>query len=163
MIKINQKNKKELILILPDIRSAENVGAMFRTADAAGVSKIYLNGYTPCPIDRFGRARKDIAKASLGAEDSMPWEYVKSSVTLIKKSKKEGYSIVGLEQDAKSINYRKFKMPNKCALIVGNEVLGVDKKIKTLCDVFIEIPMRGVKESLNVSVATGIALYELLK
>lgn len=156
------KNKKELILILPDIRSAENVGAMFRTADAVGVSKIYINGYTPCPIDRFGRARKDIAKAALGAETFIPWDYVKSAITNINKLKKEGYTIVGLEQDKNSVNYKKFKAPKKCALVVGNEVLGLDKKIKKLCDALIEIPMRGKKESLNVSVATGVALYSLI-
>lgn len=160
---MKKENKKtELVLILPDIRSAENVGAMFRTADAVGVSKIYINGYTPCPIDRFGRARKDIAKAALGAETFIPWEYVKSAVTNINKLKKEGYTIVGLEQDKNSVNYKKFKTPKKCALVVGNEVLGLDKKIKNLCDTLIEIPMKGKKESLNVSVATGVALYSLI-
>jgi 23S rRNA (guanosine2251-2'-O)-methyltransferase len=156
------KKQNELILILPDIRSAENVGAIFRTADGAGVNKIYISGYTPCPIDRFGRARKDIAKAALGAETFVPWEYSKSTISLVTKLKKEGYKIVGLEQDKKSINFKKFKTPNKCALVVGNEVLGLDKKIKNACDALIEIPMHGKKESLNVSVATGIALYELL-
>jgi 23S rRNA (guanosine2251-2'-O)-methyltransferase len=156
------KKKNEIILILPDIRSAENVGAIFRTADGAGVRKIYISGYTPCPIDRFGRARKDIAKSALGAETFIPWEYSKSTTSLITKLKKEGYKIVGLEQDKKSIDFKKFKTPNKCALIVGNEVLGLDKKIKNACDALIEIPMHGKKESLNVSVATGIALFNLI-
>jgi 23S rRNA (guanosine2251-2'-O)-methyltransferase len=157
-----KNSKKELVLVLPDIRSAENVGAMFRTADAAGVSKIYLAGYTPCPLDRFGRPRKDIAKAALGAETWIEWEYAKSTSVLINKLKREGYTILGLEQDKNSINYKKYSCPKRCALIVGNEVLGLDKKIKSACDALIEIPMHGKKESLNVSVATGIALYQLL-
>lgn len=160
---MKKENKKtELVLILPDIRSAENVGAIFRTADGAGVSKIYINGYTPCPVDRFGRMRKDIAKSALGAETWVPWEYVKSTVATVNKLKKAGYTVVGLEQDAKSVNYKKFKTPKKCVLVVGNEVLGLDKKIKNSCDALIEIPMRGKKESLNVSVAAGIALYGIL-
>lgn len=151
------------LLILPDIRSALNVGAIFRTADAVGVDKIYLTGYTPRPIDKFGRAQKDIAKSALGAETWIPWEYKKTLLPLIKSLKKDGYTIIALEQDKKAIDYRKIKIPQKVAFIVGPEVEGLDKKILSHCDSIVEIPMYGKKESLNVSVATGVALFRMLK
>jgi 23S rRNA (guanosine2251-2'-O)-methyltransferase len=154
---------KEIALILHNIRSTHNVGSMFRTADAAGVSKIYLIGYTPTPMDRFNRARKDIAKVALGAEMSLPWEYVADISVLMEKLKEEKYEIIALEQDSSSIDYRKYKTKNKTALIVGNEVGGISKSILKKCDAIIEIPMKGKKESLNVSVATGIALFSFLK
>ncbi len=150
------------IIILNDIRSVENVGAMFRTADAAGINKIYLTGYTPTPLDRFGRKRKDIAKSALGAEEFVEWEQVKNTSTLITKLKKEGFQIIAIEQDAKSIDYKKVKLKNKNAFIVGTEVTGIPKNILKKCDVIAEIPMRGKKESLNVSVALGIVLFRIL-
>ncbi len=156
------KNKSS-ILILPDIRSAINVGSIFRTADGVGIDKIYLVGYTPRPIDRFGRTQKDIAKSALGAETWIPWEYKEDIMELIKSLKSDGYKIVALEQDKKSIDYRKLKVSAKMAFIVGPEVEGLDKKILKECDSIVEIPMNGKKESLNVSVATGIALFRILK
>ena len=155
------KNKQN-ILILNDIRSVENVGAMFRTADAAGVDKIYLTGYTPCPLDRFGRKRGDLAKSALGAEEFVKWEQKKNVLPLLTKLKKEKYLIIGIEQDKKSIDYKKVKLQSKNAFIVGTEVTGIPKNILKKCDVIAEIPMRGKKESLNVSVATGIALFRIL-
>jgi len=155
------KNKQN-ILILNDIRSVENVGAMFRTADAAGVDKIYLTGYTPCPLDRFGRKRGDLAKSALGAEEFVKWEQKKNVLSLLTKLKKEKYLIIGIEQDKKSIDYKKVKLQSKNAFIVGTEVTGIPKNILKKCDVIAEIPMRGKKESLNVSVATGIALFRIL-
>jgi 23S rRNA (guanosine2251-2'-O)-methyltransferase len=148
------------ILILPDIRSALNVGAIFRTADAIGISKIYLTGYTPRPTDKFGRIQKDIAKSALGAETWVPWEYNEDLIKLISKLKKDGFKII--EQDKKAVDYKKIKIIDKLALIVGREVEGLDKKTLKKCDSIIHIPMYGKKESLNVSVATGIALYRLL-
>lgn len=150
----------QIQILLHNIRSTHNVGAIFRTADATGVSKIYLSGYTPAPIDRFGRARPDISKASLGAEKTVDWESIDNVKELIKKLKKEGFEIIGLEQDKRSTDYRKLKN-NNILLIVGNEVDGIEKEILELCDVIAEIPMMGKKESLNVSVATGIILYAL--
>ena len=91
--------KKELVLILDDIRSVYNVGSLLRTADAVGVCKVYMCGYTPTPIDRFGRKRKDIAKTALGAEDSVEWEYCEDIKKLINLLKKENYFIISLEQD----------------------------------------------------------------
>ena len=156
-------NNLDRILILPDIRSAINVGAIFRTSDAAGISKIYLTGWTPRPTDKFGRIQKDIAKSALGAENFVEWEYQKSLVSLISKLKKQGYKIIALEQDKRAIDYRKIKIGNKIAIIVGPEVLGLSKKILDECDIITEIPMYGRKESLNVSVACGIALFRILK
>ena len=102
-------NKKENILILHNIRSVENVGAMFRTADAAGIDKIYLAGYTPTPLDRFGRRRKDLHKSALGAEEFVRWEHKKSISALLAKLKKEKYYIIAIEQDKKSVNYKEIK------------------------------------------------------
>lgn len=155
-------HKKEIILILEDIRSTHNVGSFFRTADAAGVTHIYLVGCTPTPIDKFNRKRSDIAKTALGAEDTIPWTYIKTITPLIKKLQKSGVSVVALEQSPESIDYKKVKVKGTIALIVGNEVAGVSKKALTCADVITEIPMKGNKESLNVSVAGGIALFRLL-
>ncbi|MFM7089039.1 MAG: TrmH family RNA methyltransferase [Candidatus Paceibacterota bacterium] len=157
------KTKRKNILILNDIRGAENVGAMFRTADAAGINKIYLVGYTPAPIDRFGRKQKAVAKAALGAEEYMPWEQVKSISAFMTKLKKEGFQSIAIEQDKSSIDYRKVKPGEKNAILMGNEVTGVPKKVLEKCDVIAEIPMRGRKESLNVSVACGVALFGIIK
>ncbi|MES3031795.1 MAG: TrmH family RNA methyltransferase [Patescibacteria group bacterium] len=156
-MKKNQQN----ILILHDIRSVENVGAMFRTADAAGVNKIYLTGYTPAPIDRFGRKRGDLAKSALGAEEFVPWEQKKSISSLFSKLKKDNFQIIAIEQAENSIDYKKVKLQGKNAFIVGTEVTGIPKTILEKCDVIAEIPMRGKKESLNVSVACGIALFRI--
>ena len=152
----------QIYLLLHNIRSTHNVGAIFRTADATGVSRIYISGYTPAPIDRFGRARRDISKASLGAEKTMEWEQVENVKDLIEKLKKEKVKIIAVEQDLKSIDYKKTKISKKILVIFGNEVDGIEKKILSLCDEIVEIPMMGKKESLNVSVATGIILYSFL-
>lgn len=153
---------KQNILIIHDVRSVQNVGAMFRTADAVGIDKIYLTGYTPAPLDRFGRKRKDLAKSALGAEEFIPWESKKSISTLLSKLKREKYLIVGIEQDKKSIDYKKIKLREKNAFIVGTEVTGIPKNILQKCDIIAEIPMKGKKESLNVSVALGIAVFRIL-
>ncbi len=156
---------KNNILILHNIRSVENVGAMFRTADAVGIDKIYLTGYTPTPLDRFGRKRKDLAKSALGAEIFVKWEQKKSISAILSKLKKEKYQIIGIEQDKKSIDYRTLRLRSGRgnAFIVGAEVTGIPKDILKKCDVIAEIPMQGKKESLNVSVALGIALFQILK
>ena len=148
-------------MILLNIRSVENVGAMFRTADAAGVDKIYLTGYTPAPLDRFGRKRKDLAKSALGAEEFVSWEEKKNIFPLLLKLKKENFLIIGIEQAENSIDYKKIKLQNKNIFIVGAEVTGISKNILEKCDIIAEIPMKGGKESLNVSVALGIALFRM--
>lgn len=156
--KENQKN----IIILHDIRSVTNVGAIFRTADAAGVDKIYLTGITPTPLDRFGRKRTDLAKAALGAEEYVAWEYKKSLPTLIANLKKQGFQMIAIEQDKNSMDYKKVKLKAKNAFLVGTEVTGIPQNILKKCDIIAEIPMLGQKESLNVSTALGIALFRIL-
>ena len=149
-----------IVVICHNIRSRENVGAIFRTSDAFGVGKIYLTGYTPTP------PHEKISKTALGAENWIPWEKVSSPVRLIKKLKKEGITVIALEKNKKSrdINTFSFKTPQKpIALILGNEVSGVPKKICDIDDYILHIPMRGKKESLNVAVALGIALYYFTK
>lgn len=167
---------KGCYLILHNIRSVYNVGSIFRTADAAGVEKIYLTGYTPAPIDRFGRARKDFAKVSLGAGKSVPWEHRKDIRSLLRELRAKKISLIALEQSPRSVDYRKVRAKGPIAVIVGNEVGGIPKSVLTQADTIAEIPMRGTmvrqahhprqtsagKESLNVSVATGIFLYRLL-
>lgn len=153
--------KEERILILDNIRSTHNVGAIFRTADAVGIEKIYLAGITPAPIDRFGRVRADIAKSALGAEKSVGWEQVKSTALLIKKLKKLKYQIIAIEQSPKAIDYKSIVSKEKCAVVMGNEVDGISEAVLKLCTTVAEIPMHGEKESLNVSVAAGIALYRI--
>jgi len=164
-----EKVKKiKKVVILDNIRSVYNVGSIFRTADALGVDKIYLCGCTPTPIDRFGRARKDLAKVALGAEKDIVWEYVKETKDIIKKLKKDlpaqagGFQIIAVEQDKKSINFKKIVAKYPVAIVMGNEVGGIDKKTLDLCDLIAEIPMVGNKESLNVSVSFGIAGYQIL-
>lgn len=159
---VKNLKKQRTLLILHNIRSVYNVGAIFRTADAAGISKIYLTGYTPAPLDRFGKVRKDIAKSALGAEKTVPWEQSARIGDIVKKLKKEKTKIVAIEQSPRSIDYKKFKMSGATAFILGNEVGGIEKNILKQCDKVIEIPMRGKKESLNVSVSAGIVLFRVL-
>ncbi|MBU0597340.1 TrmH family RNA methyltransferase [Patescibacteria group bacterium] len=140
-------------LILPDIRSCHNVGAMFRTADAFGVDMIYLVGYTPAP------PKVQIDKVSLGAEKWVPFKQVKDLKILVKGLKKAGVQIIALEKSEESIDIAKCKFKKPVALIVGNEVDGIEGKILELCDSVVHVPMYGRKESLNVSVAAGIAMY----
>lgn len=203
---------KEIILILNNIRSNENVGSIFRTADAAGVSKIILCGYTPAPTDRFGRENKGLVKASLGAEKFVGWEKFENLSEAIQETAKffseysqkctdifllknsscparhdgasggsaqsasqgisgnthsKNFAVVAVEQDKNSIDYKKIKQKlapkvSHLALIFGNEVDGLSKDDLKLCDFVAEIPMRGRKESLNVSVAAGIILFGVI-
>ncbi len=151
----------EVAVLLHNIRSAHNVGSIFRTADAAGVTRIYLSGYTPIPVDRFGRPQKDIAKTALGAETSLAWEYHKTPSKVLKQLKAAGWEVVGIEQDARARDYRTFAPTRSTLCILGNEVKGISKTLRDQCDVLLEIPMYGTKESLNVSVAAGIVLFAL--
>jgi tRNA G18 (ribose-2'-O)-methylase SpoU len=161
--KIIKKDKK-IIVALDNIRSTHNVGAIFRTADAAGVSEIFLIGITPDPVDRFGRGRSDIAKAALGAEKTIKWQHFDNEKFLEKVSelKKEGFKIIAIEQSKNSVDYKKIKVSQKTLFIIGSEVDGLSKEVLNLADFVAEIPMLGQKESLNVSVATGIAIFRIL-
>lgn len=149
-------------MLLHNIRSGHNVGSIFRTADAAGVKHIYLSGYSPTPVDRFGRPHKEIGKTALGGELSVKWEYAISPVPVITRLKKAGWQIVGIEQDARAIEYRTFTVEQPTLFVLGNEVNGISKGLRDRCDVLVEIPMHGKKESLNVSVAAGIVLFGTL-
>jgi tRNA G18 (ribose-2'-O)-methylase SpoU len=156
------------VVILNNIRSNENVGSIFRTCDATGVSKIILCGYTPTPIDRFGRENKGLTKASLGAEKFVKWEKFESLAIVVDRLKNKkifsDFLIVGVEQSKDSIDYKKIKdiKTQNIALVFGNEVEGLSKADLKLCDMVAELPMLGDKESLNVAVCAGVVLYELL-
>jgi tRNA G18 (ribose-2'-O)-methylase SpoU len=152
--------KHQLSVIAHNIRSLHNVGAIFRTADSLGVAKVYLSGYTGAPPD------PRLAKVALGAENFVPWEKHKSAVRLIKKLKANNpkLTIAALENNIprKTVLLDRYNPKSEMVLIVGEETKGVPKNILELCDVILEIPMKGEKESLNVSVAFGIAAYNLL-
>lgn len=152
---------KNIHVLLHDIRSAHNVGSMFRTADAIGVSSILLSGHSPCPLDRFGRPVAEIAKTALGSEMTISWSYEKDPLSVIAMHKQEGYMIVGLEQDERAVDYKQFSTTNKILFLVGSEVSGLSEDQRKNCDVIIEIPMHGKKESLNVAVAFGVAMFRL--
>jgi len=154
--------KSTIFLILDNIRSSHNVGSIFRTADALGISKIYLVGYTPKPVDRFGRASKEISKTALGAEKNILWEAVDLIAPIIVQLKKDGFQIVAIEQSPESVDYKKVRLGEKTALILGNEVEGIAPGILSLSDIIAEIPMQGKKESLNAAVAFGVAGFRLL-
>ena len=154
-MRAKKADKKEIFVICDNIRSLENVGSIFRTADALGVSKIYLCGITAVPPN------EKIAKTALGAEQTVPFEHHKQTWRLVDTLKKNGIFVVALEQAKNSIDYTKLKPKFPLALIVGHEVKGVSKKITAKVDSVIHLPMHGKKESLNVSVAFGIAGYQM--
>ena len=156
-----EREEEKIFLVLHNIRSAHNVGAIFRTADAAGAAKIFLTGYTPSPRDALGNYREEIKKTALGAERFVAWEARRDAVKLVKMLRSADINIVALEQAPGAVDYRKFKPRFPLALIVGNEVRGLSKNILRVSDAIIKIPMHGKKESLNVSVAAGIALFAL--
>lgn len=157
----------DIIVIAHNIRSTHNVGAIFRTSEGFGVSKIILSGYTPYPtlpndsrLPHISRKLTDqIHKTALDAEAIVPFEYTEQPP--IAQLKADGYRIVGLEQDQRSFLLSSYVTPGKIALLLGEEVDGITDELRALCDDLIEIPMTGQKESFNVSVATGIALYAL--
>lgn len=151
------------ILVLENIRSVHNVGAIFRTADAIGIDEIILVGYTPAPIDRFGRDREDLHKSALGAEKNISWKQVGDGdlIDELRKMKAAGYKIVSLEQAKDSVDYKKAEIDFDVVIVVGNEVTGVSSEVLKISDIIAEIPMAGEKESLNVSVATGVLLFRL--
>lgn len=140
-----------------------NVGAIFRTADAIGIDEIILVGYTPAPVDRFGRAREDLHKAALGAEQSVAWRQISEDglVDFLNERRAEGFKIIALEQAENSVDYKSIEVSSNVAIVVGNEVTGVSKRVIDISDFVAEIEMAGKKESLNVSVATGILLFRL--
>lgn len=153
--------KHAIFFCLHNIRSTHNVGSILRTADGVGVTKVFLCGYTPSPVDRFGRKRKDVAKVALGAEETVPWDHCEDTQECLTQLKCEGVRVVALEQDARSVPYTTLSLNTPTVLVLGEEVEGLPKEVLDMADVIIEIPMRGSKESLNVSVAAGIAMYQV--
>lgn len=151
--------QREINVILHNVRSSENVGSIFRTADAAGAAVVYLSGYTPTPVDRFGRTNQKLAKASLGAEKTLRWERAPTIEVLIADLKRQKIQVVAVEQDSRSASYETLTLSERVAFIFGNEVDGIPKEILMACDAISEIPMHGKKESLNVSVSAGIILF----
>lgn len=149
----------ERYVILHNIRSAHNVGSVFRTADGAGVSKIFLSGYTPTPLDRFGRVNGEIEKTSLGATKTVPYEIVEDIKACVRHLREKGVEVVSVEQTPTSVDYRSYTLKKPTAFIFGNEVTGVEAELLEVSDVHIDIAMSGVKESLNVSVCAGIILF----
>lgn len=149
---------KAISALLDNIRSAWNVGSIFRTADGLGISKLYLCGITPTP------ANASISKTALGAERSVPWEYSNNAVAMAKKLKLAGCTLIALEQDSRAKPLHTLnQIPFQNALfIAGNEITGVDPSLLDLCDHILHIPMHGQKRSLNVEVAFGIAAYQLI-
>lgn len=165
--------KRELYLVLDNIRSRENVGSIFRTADAAGVSKIYICGFTPTPrpgtfdIEKLSPKQyintDKIAKTALGAEQWVTWEYHRDTWRLVQQLIRDGVQIVALERTKTAEDIFKMKLPvGPMALIVGNEVKGISPNILKRANKVAAIPMYGRKESLNVAVAAGIAVYAIV-
>jgi tRNA G18 (ribose-2'-O)-methylase SpoU len=153
-----QADKTPIIVVLDNIRSMHNVGSVFRTSDAFLIEAICLCGYTPQPPHR------DIHKTALGATDTIDWMYFATTKEAVEQLKQKGYKIYAIEQTEGSISLERFKEPGvPIAIIFGNEVEGVNNELLPLCDGCIEIPQLGMKHSLNISVAAGIVLWELVR
>ncbi len=154
-----EQAKIPLVVVLDNIRSMNNVGSVFRTCDAFKVEKLFLCGITACPPN------KEISKTALGATESVIWTYVEDVVELADRLKKEGYKVFVVEQVDESVKLQNmsFSKDEKLAVIVGNEVFGVDERLLPICDAAIEIPQFGTKHSLNVSIAAGIVIWEVAK
>ncbi len=143
------------VAVLDNIRSLHNVGSIFRTADGAGVGKLYLCGMTGTP------PRAEIRKAALGAEETMPWEYFASTGMALQSLREQGYHLVALENASTSQDYRAALLPFPLALVIGHEFEGIALEVLTQCELALSLPMHGHKTSLNVAVAFGIAAYEI--
>lgn len=158
---------RDIILIAHNLRSTHNVGSLFRTADGLGVHKLILSGYTPHPHHNNDRrlphesakTTNQINKTALGAEKSVNWEWHRDVLPVINKLRKDAYTVAALEQTEDAKDLTKYHPPQKIAIVVGNEPDGLDLDVLNGCDIALEIPMLGKKESYNVSVAAAIALY----
>ncbi len=147
----------KLVVVCDNIRSTLNVGAIFRSADALGVSKIYLSGITATPEDN------KVAKTALGAEKAVAWEHVWNTLEILKKLQKQGYAIVALEEARGAKWYFDVKLPKKMCLVLGNEVEGVSRDVVRMSDIVAKIPMLRTKESLNVATAFAVAGFDFLR
>lgn len=147
---------RTLHVIAHDIRSRENVGAIFRSCEFLGAKKLWLTGYTPVPPDA------KLLKVSLGAEKTVPWENVTDVREAMRKIKEEGYRLIALELDESAVDLADYRKPTRAALLLGNEVSGISPTLIKECDDIVMIGRKGKKESLNVAVAAGIAMWSLL-
>lgn len=152
-----QATKNPVIAVLENVRSAYNVGSVFRTADAFLIEAVYLTGYTAKP------PHKEIKKTALGAEDTVDWKHFPSATEAIQHLRENGYRVFAVEQVENSISLEKFNHDDKVAVIFGNEVTGVEQSTIALCDGTIEIPQLGMKHSLNIATAAGVVLWELIR
>ncbi len=152
-----QADKKKIIVILDNVRSMHNVGSVFRTSDAFLIQAVYLCGYTPQPPHR------DIQKTALGATETVEWHYLPTTMEAVNVLKEKGYKLFAVEQAEGSISLENFTAEDNIAVVLGNEVEGVDNTVIAACDGCIEIPQFGTKHSLNISVAAGIVLWELTR
>lgn len=154
-----EAKKTPLIVVLDNIRSLNNIGSVFRTSDAFAIEKIYLCGITATPPN------KEIHKTALGATDSVVWEYVEDTVNLVKKLQEKGVKVLAIEQAENSVKLQNFIIEEnqKYAVIMGNEVKGVQQEVINVSDYCVEIPQYGTKHSLNISVTTGVVLWDLFK
>lgn len=146
---------RSLRLLAHNIRSLWNVGSFFRTCDAFRVERLYLTGYTGTP------PRKEIAKTALGADETIPWEHADDPLAVLRRLREEGWQLLALERAEGAVALGSVPVGGKVCLVVGHELSGVPAEQRTLCDATVMIPMLGMKESLNVAVAAGIALYVL--
>jgi 23S rRNA (guanosine2251-2'-O)-methyltransferase len=166
---VTPMKKITLVLIVHNVRSAHNVGSILRSADGFGISKVYFSGYTPYPKKEKDsrlphiaeKMQRQISKTALGAEKSVDWEQIENIGEVINKLKKEGYEIAALEQTGNARDLSNFSPTKNIAVIVGNEVDGIDEETLEAADIHLQIPMQGKKESLNVAVAAAIAMYQL--
>ena len=149
--------KIPVIVVLENVRSAYNVGSVFRTADAFLIEAVYLTGYTAKP------PHKEIKKTALGAEETVRWKHFTNAGLAIEELKQHGYKVFAIEQVVNSISLEKTKVPDKTALIFGNEVGGIEQSTIALCDGSIEIPQLGMKHSLNIATAAGVVLWEIVR
>lgn len=153
-----KEDKNQLIAILDNVRSLNNIGSVFRTADAFAIEAVYLCGITAKPPHR------EINKTALGATESVNWTYFEDTQTAVKKLKEDGWRVYAIEQTENSIMLNEFKplSDEKIALIFGHEVKGVEQKVINQCDGVIEIPQKGTKHSLNISVSAGVVIWDLV-
>ena len=152
------------IAVLDNLRSVYNVGSIFRTGNAVGIEKIILTGTTPTPLDKKGFKRSDFAKVALGAEDTIAWEYHEDTRGILETLRSTGCYIIAFEQDDRAVDYKSVSLEGKAdvVFVIGPEVTGMTREVLEVCDVVAEIPMLGTKESLNVTIAFGIAVYRIL-
>ncbi|MBT8380312.1 MAG: RNA methyltransferase [Ignavibacteria bacterium] len=160
---IHNVTKLPVYVVLNSIRSSYNVGSIFRTSDGAMIEKLYLCGYTPYPPHPdYPTGKKEVLKTSLGATESVRWEYVKHPIEVIKSMKENGIKICALELTEKSFPYYELNEDIfPLCLLIGNEISGVSQELLYLCDFSIEIPQFGIKQSLNVAVAYGVTIFKL--